>query len=107
MDGREVATQAGDAAEEVRTEDFVRDLAEVGASPGGEPAGAPVAAVTAAAEVKVAAAQLNEYEQRLGHTSIRTPADGVVLTRSVEVGSMISSSLGYSSSVPQIVQIAS
>jgi len=44
------------------------------------------AAVTAAAEVKVAAAQLNEYEQRLGHTSIRAPADGVVLTRSVEVG---------------------
>jgi HlyD family secretion protein len=44
------------------------------------------AAVTAAAEVRVAAAQLSEYQQRLGHTSIRAPADGVVLTRSVEVG---------------------
>jgi HlyD family secretion protein len=44
------------------------------------------AAVTAAAEVRVAEAQLSEYQQRLGHTSIRAPADGVVLTRSVEVG---------------------
>jgi HlyD family secretion protein len=44
------------------------------------------AAVTAAAEVRVAAAQLTEYQQRLGHTSIRAPADGVILTRSVEVG---------------------
>ena len=44
------------------------------------------AAVTAAAEVRVAAAQVSEYQQRLGHTSIRAPAAGVVLTRSVEVG---------------------
>lgn len=44
------------------------------------------AAVTAAAEVRVAAAQVAEYQQRLGHTSIRAPADGVILTRSVEVG---------------------
>jgi HlyD family secretion protein len=44
------------------------------------------AAVTAAAEVRVAAAQLSEYQQRLGHTSIRAPAAGVILTRSVEVG---------------------
>jgi len=44
------------------------------------------AAVTAAAEVRVAAAQLSEYQQRLGHTSIRAPAEGVILTRSVEVG---------------------
>ena len=48
------------------------------------------AAVTAAAEVRVAAAQLSEYQQRLGHTSIRAPADGVVLTRSVEVGQIAS-----------------
>jgi HlyD family secretion protein len=44
------------------------------------------AAVTAAAEVRVAAAQLSEYQQRLGHTSVRAPAEGVILTRSVEVG---------------------
>ena len=44
------------------------------------------AAVTAAAEVRVAAAQLSEYQQRLGHTSVRAPAAGVILTRSVEVG---------------------
>ncbi len=44
------------------------------------------AAITAAAEVRVAAAQLAEYQQRLGHTSVRAPADGEILTRSVEVG---------------------
>lgn len=44
------------------------------------------AAVTAAAEVQVAAAQLSEYQQRLEHTSVRAPADGVILTRNVEVG---------------------
>ena len=43
-------------------------------------------ALTAAAQVKVAAAQLAEYEARLSHTSIRAPADGIVLTRSAEVG---------------------
>lgn len=43
-------------------------------------------AVTAAAEVKVAAAQLAEYEARLSHTEVRAPADGIVLTRSAEVG---------------------
>jgi HlyD family secretion protein len=44
------------------------------------------AAVTAAAEVKVAAAQLAEYNARLSHTEVRAPADGIVLTRSAEVG---------------------
>jgi HlyD family secretion protein len=44
------------------------------------------AAVTAAAEVKVAAAQLAEYQARLAHTEVRAPADGVVLTRTAEVG---------------------
>ncbi len=43
-------------------------------------------ALTAAAQVKVAQAQLAEYQARLGHTEIRAPADGVVLTRSAEVG---------------------
>jgi HlyD family secretion protein len=43
-------------------------------------------AVTAAAEVKVAAAQLAEYQARLSHTEVRAPADGIVLTRSAEVG---------------------
>ena len=44
------------------------------------------AAVTAAAEVKVAAAQLAEYQARLSHTEIRAPADGIILTRTAEVG---------------------
>jgi HlyD family secretion protein len=44
------------------------------------------AAATAAAEVKVAAAQLEEYQARLSHSEVRAPADGIVLTRSAEVG---------------------
>lgn len=44
------------------------------------------AAATATAEVKVAAAQLAEYQARLSHTEVRAPADGIVLTRSAEVG---------------------
>lgn len=44
------------------------------------------AAATAAAEVKVAAAQLAEYQARLSHTDVKAPADGIVLTRSAEVG---------------------
>ncbi len=44
------------------------------------------AAATAVAEVKVAAAQLAEYQARLSHTEVRAPADGIVLTRSAEVG---------------------
>jgi HlyD family secretion protein len=42
--------------------------------------------VTAAAKVKVAAAQLNEAKAKLARTEIRAPADGVILTRTVEVG---------------------
>lgn len=44
------------------------------------------AAVTDDAKVKVAAAQLAEAQARLGKTAIVAPADGIVLTRSVEVG---------------------
>ena len=43
-------------------------------------------AVTADAQVKVAAAQLAEYQERLAQTEVRAPADGLVLTRSAEVG---------------------
>lgn len=43
-------------------------------------------AATAAAEVKVAAAQLAEYQARLSHTDVRAPVDGIVLTRSAEIG---------------------
>jgi HlyD family secretion protein len=42
--------------------------------------------VTAAAKVKVAAAQLAEAQARLARADIRAPADGIILTRSVEVG---------------------
>lgn len=44
------------------------------------------AAVTAAAQVDVAAAQLAEARARLERTEIRAPDDGIVLTRSAEVG---------------------
>jgi HlyD family secretion protein len=43
-------------------------------------------ALTADAEVKVAAAQLAEYQARLAHTEVRAPVDGLLLTRSAEVG---------------------
>jgi len=42
--------------------------------------------VTAAAKVKVAAAQLAEAQARLARAEMRAPADGLILTRSVEVG---------------------
>ena len=44
------------------------------------------AGVTAAAKVKVAAAQLAEAQARLARTVVRAPADGIILTRNVEVG---------------------
>jgi HlyD family secretion protein len=43
-------------------------------------------AVTAAAHVKVATAQLEEARARLARADVRAPADGIILTRSVEVG---------------------
>jgi RND family efflux transporter MFP subunit len=43
-------------------------------------------AVTAAAKVKVAAALLAEARARLARAEVRAPADGVILTRNVEVG---------------------
>jgi HlyD family secretion protein len=42
--------------------------------------------VTAAAKVKVAAAQLAEARARLARAEVRAPADGIILTRTVEVG---------------------
>jgi len=44
------------------------------------------AAATAAAKVKVAAAQLAEAQARLARADVRAPADGIILTRNVEVG---------------------
>ncbi|HEV7612936.1 MAG TPA: efflux RND transporter periplasmic adaptor subunit [Steroidobacteraceae bacterium] len=44
------------------------------------------AAVTAAAKVKVAAAQLAEAQAKLARAAVRAPADGIILTRNVEVG---------------------
>jgi HlyD family secretion protein len=43
-------------------------------------------AVTAAAHVKVAVAQLEEAKARLARADVRAPANGIILTRSVEVG---------------------
>ncbi len=44
------------------------------------------AGVTASAKVKVAAAQLAEAQARLARAAVRAPADGLILTRNVEVG---------------------
>lgn len=44
------------------------------------------AGITAAAKVKVAAAQLAEAQARLARAAVRAPADGIILTRNVEVG---------------------
>ncbi len=44
------------------------------------------AAITAEAKVRVAAAQLAESRARLGRAEVRAPADGMILTRAVEVG---------------------
>jgi RND family efflux transporter MFP subunit len=44
------------------------------------------AAVTAAAHVKVAAAMLEEGKARLARADVRAPANGIILTRTVEVG---------------------
>ena len=72
--------------------------AEYGRARGVEAAGAlskediekrRAAAITADAEVKVAAAQLAEYQARLSHTQVRAPMDGVVLTRAAEVGQIV------------------
>jgi HlyD family secretion protein len=46
--------------------------------------------VTAEAKVKVAGAQLAEAQARLARADVRAPADGTILTRSVEVGQMAS-----------------
>lgn len=48
------------------------------------------AAVTDEARVQVAAAQLAEAQARLQKTEIRAPAEGIVLTRTAEVGQMAS-----------------
>jgi HlyD family secretion protein len=45
--------------------------------------------VTAAAKVNVATAQLNEAKARLARADIRAPADGLILTRTVEVGQTV------------------
>jgi RND family efflux transporter MFP subunit len=43
-------------------------------------------ALTAAARVKVATAQLDEARARLARADIRAPAEGIILTRNVEIG---------------------
>jgi RND family efflux transporter MFP subunit len=46
-------------------------------------------AVTAAAHVKVVAAQLTEARARLARADVRAPADGIILTRTAEVGQTV------------------
>jgi HlyD family secretion protein len=50
--------------------------------------------ITAAARVKVAAAQLAEAQARLARAEVRAPADGIILTRSAEVGQTASAGGG-------------
>jgi RND family efflux transporter MFP subunit len=47
-------------------------------------------AATAAAKVKVAEAQLAEAQARLDRMEVRAPADGTILTRTVELGQTVS-----------------
>ncbi|MBS0398975.1 MAG: efflux RND transporter periplasmic adaptor subunit [Proteobacteria bacterium] len=47
------------------------------------------AAISADAKVKLASAQLAEMQARLGRTDVRAPADGTILTRTVEVGQTV------------------
>ena len=47
-------------------------------------------AVTAAAKVKVAQAMLAEADAKLARAEVRAPADGIILTRNVEVGQIAS-----------------
>jgi RND family efflux transporter MFP subunit len=42
--------------------------------------------VTAAAKVKFATAQLAEAQARLARADVRAPADGIILTRNIEIG---------------------
>ncbi|MFM7396898.1 MAG: efflux RND transporter periplasmic adaptor subunit [Gammaproteobacteria bacterium] len=46
------------------------------------------AAIAAGAKVKVVSAQLSEAQARLRRTDVRAPFDGIVLTRSAEVGQL-------------------
>jgi HlyD family secretion protein len=50
--------------------------------------------VTADAKVKVAAAQLAEAQARLARAEVRAPADGTILTRTVEVGQTVTAGSG-------------
>jgi RND family efflux transporter MFP subunit len=50
------------------------------------------ASVTAAAKVKFVQAQLDEAKARLARADIRAPDDGIILTRTVEVGQTASAS---------------
>lgn len=47
------------------------------------------AAISADAKVKLADAQLAEMRARLGRTDVRASADGIILTRTVEVGQTV------------------
>ncbi|MEZ5500114.1 MAG: efflux RND transporter periplasmic adaptor subunit [Steroidobacteraceae bacterium] len=51
-------------------------------------------ALAAAAKVKVAEAQLAEARARMGRAEIRAPDDGIVLTRSAEIGQTVSAGSG-------------
>ena len=67
---------------------------------------------TSGARVKSAEAQLAEAEARLGRTELRAPADGIVLTRSAEVGQAVTAGtpplfrLGRGAEVEMRAQIA-
>jgi HlyD family secretion protein len=50
--------------------------------------------VTADAKVKVAAAQLAEAQAKLARAEIRAPAEGTILTRTVQVGQTVSAGSG-------------
>jgi HlyD family secretion protein len=63
-------------------------VAEIGALSAQEIERRQAAQVAAEATVKVAEAQLSEARARLARTEVRAPFDGIVLTRSAEVGQL-------------------
>jgi RND family efflux transporter MFP subunit len=65
-----------------------RAVASIGALSAQEIERREAAAIAAEAKVKVVGAQLSEARARLRRTEVRAPFDGVVLTRSAEVGQL-------------------
>ena len=88
----EASLQEAQANAAVAAADYRRaqEVAKIGALSAQEIERRQAAQVAAEATVKVAEAQLSEARARLARTEVRAPFDGIVLTRSAEVGQLAS-----------------